>query len=56
MYTYLNFFIILLEKWPKTASGLPSTSGTTASIVFVRRGKMYIGHVGDSGIILGKNC
>lgn len=34
-------------------SGLPSTSGTTASVAFIRRGKMYIGHVGDSRIILG---
>ncbi|XP_067119373.1 uncharacterized protein Pp2C1 [Centruroides vittatus] len=40
-------------KWPKTMSGLPSTSGTTASVAFIRRGKMYIGHVGDSRIILG---
>jgi len=43
-----------LEKWPKTASGLPSTAGTTASIAFIRRGKIYIGHVGDSAIILGE--
>jgi len=42
-----------LEKWPKTASGLPSTAGTTASIAFIRRGKIFIGHVGDSAIILG---
>ncbi|XP_023019638.2 protein phosphatase 2C [Leptinotarsa decemlineata] len=41
------------EKWPRTASGLPSTAGTTASVAFIRRGKIYIGHVGDSGIILG---
>ncbi|XP_065170238.1 uncharacterized protein Pp2C1 [Atheta coriaria] len=41
------------EKWPKTASGLPSTAGTTASIAFIRRGKIYVGHVGDSGITLG---
>lgn len=41
------------EKWPKTASGLPSTAGTTASIAFIRRGKIYIGHVGDSAIVLG---
>ncbi|XP_058061960.1 uncharacterized protein LOC131212203 [Anopheles bellator] len=40
-------------KWPKTSSGLPSTAGTTASIAFIRRGKIYIGHVGDSGIVLG---
>ncbi|ODM97892.1 Protein phosphatase 1D [Orchesella cincta] len=42
-----------LETWPRTPSGLPSTSGTTASVAFVRRGKLYIGHVGDSGIVLG---
>ncbi|XP_055300802.1 uncharacterized protein LOC129567687 isoform X2 [Sitodiplosis mosellana] len=41
------------EKWPKTASGLPSTAGTTASVAFIRHGKIYIGHVGDSGIVLG---
>jgi protein phosphatase 1D len=46
-------FSSCLEKWPKTASGLPSTAGTTASIAFIRRGKIYIGHVGDSAIILG---
>jgi protein phosphatase 1D len=34
-------------------SGLPSTSGTTASIAFIRRGKIFTGHVGDSGIVLG---
>ena len=43
----------LAEKWPKTASGLPSTAGTTASIAFIRRGKIFIGHVGDSAIVLG---
>ncbi|KAJ8979813.1 hypothetical protein NQ317_001304 [Molorchus minor] len=41
------------KKWPRTASGLPSTAGTTASVAFIRRGKIYIGHVGDSGITLG---
>uniref|UniRef100_A0A2R5LLJ2 Protein phosphatase 1d n=3 Tax=Ornithodoros turicata TaxID=34597 RepID=A0A2R5LLJ2_9ACAR len=39
--------------WPKTMSGLPSTSGTTASIAFIRKKKLYIGHVGDSRIVLG---
>ncbi|XP_065333157.1 protein phosphatase 1D [Cloeon dipterum] len=43
----------VIDKWPKTSSGLPSTSGTTASVAFIRRGKVYIGHVGDSGIVLG---
>jgi protein phosphatase 1D len=41
------------ENWPKTVSGLPSTAGTTASIAFIRRGKIFIGHVGDSAIVLG---
>lgn len=41
------------ESWPKTVSGLPSTSGTTASVAFIRKGKIYIGHVGDSSIVLG---
>ena len=41
------------EKWPRTVSGLPSTSGTTASVAIVKNGKLYIGHVGDSGIVLG---
>ncbi|ERL87851.1 uncharacterized protein LOC109540064 [Dendroctonus ponderosae] len=40
-------------KWPKTGSGLPSTAGTTASVAFIRRGKIYTGHVGDSGVVLG---
>lgn len=43
-----------LENWTKTATGLPSTAGTTASIAFIRRGKIFVGHVGDSGIILGE--
>jgi protein phosphatase 1D len=33
---------------------LPSTSGTTASVAFIKNNKLYIGHCGDSGIILGK--
>ncbi|KAA0184454.1 hypothetical protein HAZT_HAZT000353, partial [Hyalella azteca] len=40
-------------KWPLTASGWPSTSGSTASVAFIRKQKIYIGHVGDSGICLG---
>ncbi|XP_050434412.1 uncharacterized protein LOC126841798 [Adelges cooleyi] len=42
-----------LENWPRTPSGLPNTSGTTASIAFIMRGKIYTGHVGDSCIVLG---
>lgn len=44
---------VVLENWPKTQSGWPSTSGTTASIAFIRRSNIYIGHVGDSCIVLG---
>lgn len=36
-----------------TATGLPSTAGTTASVAIIREGKLYTGHVGDSGITLG---
>ena len=43
-----------LPNWKKTASGLPSTAGTTASVCFIKRGKLFVGHVGDSGIILGE--
>lgn len=43
----------MIDKWPRNASGFPSTAGTTASIAFIRKGKIYLGHVGDSGIILG---
>ncbi|XP_021444207.2 protein phosphatase 1D [Oncorhynchus mykiss] len=42
-----------LSEWPKTFTGLPSTSGTTASVVVVRGNRMYVAHVGDSAIVLG---
>ncbi|GAB6028682.1 hypothetical protein CHUAL_004507 [Chamberlinius hualienensis] len=42
-------------KWPQTISGLPSTSGTTASVIFIRNGKLYVGHVGDSAVVLGSD-
>lgn len=63
MFFYIFFFppvslhtihtFIYEDNWPQTASGLPSTAGTTASIAFIRKGKLYIGHAGDSGIVLG---
>lgn len=43
-----------LDSWPKTISGLPSTAGTTASVVFIKGRKMYIAHVGDSSVVLGE--
>ncbi|XP_005986880.1 protein phosphatase, Mg2+/Mn2+ dependent, 1Da isoform X2 [Latimeria chalumnae] len=42
-----------LPEWPKTITGLPSTSGTTASVVIIRGDKMYVAHVGDSGVVVG---
>ncbi|XP_043910482.1 protein phosphatase 1D [Protopterus annectens] len=42
-----------LPDWPKTVTGLPSTSGTTASVVIIRGDKMYVAHVGDSGVVFG---
>lgn len=41
-------------NWRRTATGLPSTAGTTASVCFIKRGKIFIGHCGDSGIVLGE--
>jgi len=32
--------------------GFPCTAGTTATVAFIRNGKLYTGHVGDSSIIL----
>lgn len=43
-----------LEKWPKRSlSGYQSTAGTTSTVGIIRDKKLYIGHVGDSGIVLG---
>ncbi|KAJ1185638.1 hypothetical protein NDU88_002428 [Pleurodeles waltl] len=42
-----------LPEWSKTMTGLPSTSGTTASVVIIRGNKIYVAHVGDSGVVLG---
>lgn len=44
----------VVSEWPRTASGYPSTAGTTVSIAILRNGKLYTGHVGDSAIILLK--
>ncbi|XP_036381004.1 protein phosphatase 1D-like isoform X1 [Megalops cyprinoides] len=42
-----------LPEWPKTLTGLPSTSGTTASVVVIRGDCMFVAHVGDSAVVLG---
>lgn len=44
---------MFLELWPKTLNGLPSTAGTTASIVLVKNNKLYVAHVGDSSVVFG---
>uniref|UniRef100_F1KRG3 Protein phosphatase 1D n=1 Tax=Ascaris suum TaxID=6253 RepID=F1KRG3_ASCSU len=44
----------VVDEWPLTASGYTSTAGTTASCAFIRRGKLFTAHVGDSAIILGR--
>ncbi|CAJ0942974.1 unnamed protein product, partial [Mesorhabditis belari] len=44
----------VVAQWKRTASGYQSTAGTTASVAILREGKIYMGHVGDSAIILGK--
>jgi len=43
------------ESWPQTLGGLPSTAGTTASVVIVRDGKIFVSHVGDSSVVFGEN-
>lgn len=40
-------------EWPKTITGLPSTSGTTASVIVIRGVHMYVAHVGDSAVVVG---
>ncbi|XP_074641485.1 uncharacterized protein LOC141899213 [Tubulanus polymorphus] len=42
-----------VDKWPKNGSGKRSTAGTTCSIGIIRNSKLYVGHVGDSAIVLG---
>lgn len=43
----------LTAEWPKTMTGLPSTSGTTASVIVIRGVHMYVAHVGDSAVVVG---
>lgn len=53
-FSFLSFsFLTQIDKWPRIHSGMPSTAGTTASIAFIRKGKLYVGHCGDSGIVMG---
>jgi len=55
LFSYVFFLSpCLLDNWPATSTGLPSTAGTTASVAFIRKGKLFTGHVGDSAIVLGQ--
>lgn len=42
----------VVDTWPKRKDGFHSTSGTTATIVILRDGKLYVAHVGDSAAVL----
>lgn len=53
LYLLTHADLLFLAEWPKTLTGLPSTSGTTASIVVIRGNRMYVAHVGDSAVVLG---
>lgn len=48
-----TFYFSLTAEWPKTITGLPSTSGTTASVIVIRGVHMYVAHVGDSAVVVG---
>lgn len=41
-----------LQNWSNPNPFLPSTAGTTASVLFIKNGKFYSGHVGDSRILI----
>lgn len=43
------------ESWPSARPGVRSTAGTTVSLAIVRGCALYIGHLGDSGIVLGRD-
>lgn len=43
-----------MTEWTRTSRVLPSTAGTTASVLFIRNGKFYTGHVGDSRIVISQ--
>lgn len=43
-----------LSTWSRTNKTLPSTAGTTASVLFIKNGKFFTGHVGDSRIVISK--
>ena len=42
------------QHWKTNEDGSPSVSGTTATICFIMRGKLYIANVGDSKLVLAR--
>ena len=50
----LDLTVPFVDSWPRTRHGLPSTSGTTATVVILKGRTLYIAHVGDSGAALGR--
>jgi serine/threonine protein phosphatase PrpC len=53
IFSFLSLSYSYADNWPVTSAGFPSTAGTTASVAFLRNGKLYTGHCGDSGIVMG---
>lgn len=50
----MSVYCVITESWPRTLAGLPSTAGTTASVVIVRDDKIFVAHVGDSCVVFGE--
>eukprot|EP00118_Oscarella_pearsei_P000319 m.4685 g.4685 ORF g.4685 m.4685 type:complete len:386 (+) comp11116_c0_seq1:68-1225(+) len=43
-----------IRSWPSSRPGVLSTAGTTASAIFLRGLDLYVGHLGDSRIVLAR--
>lgn len=46
-----NELLCLPVKWEGA-----QRDGTTATVGFLRNGKLFVGHVGDSRMVLGETC
>jgi len=44
----------IYDSWKKRKDGNLSTSGTTATVVLVRKNQIYYAHVGDSAAVIGR--
>uniref|UniRef100_A0AC35TGY1 PPM-type phosphatase domain-containing protein n=1 Tax=Rhabditophanes sp. KR3021 TaxID=114890 RepID=A0AC35TGY1_9BILA len=45
-----NEMLIDSHNWKKHSLGYNGTAGTTATVMFIRNSKVFVGHVGDSAI------